>query len=246
MACAVPPAGYKLVPVASQAAARRFQAGVHLDESSYSAAALELQISELRTDFEELYNEALWRETRAWALVPEGSSSVTGSGAPAAEDAWAGLVGIRPATLDGPRSEGYLGFLAVARQHRRRGLGEVLLTHALNAAARAGFAHVRLVSLRCLYAAAVRLYDRAGFVSEQERHYKGEVTGLGEWVFDVCDLRLDMHRWAGALAPPGAAPPQAVITRALPQGPFEWPGRAARIREALADAAPSPGPCGRA
>jgi poly(3-hydroxybutyrate) depolymerase len=64
-------------------------------------------------------------------------------------------------------------------------------------AAAAGWATVSLVSLRCQYAPALRLYARAGFVSTQERHYTG-AGALGEWAFDVAWLTLDLRAaWAG-------------------------------------------------
>lgn len=230
MAPPPPPAGYRLVPVTDRAATRAFQVAIHLNASGYSPAALELQIEELRVDFPEFYDDALWAQTRAWAAIRDDA----GAGAPAA-GGWAGLVGVRPDVKAGGGGvgacAGHLGFLAVAPAHRRHGLGEALLTHALDAAAAAGWATVSLVSLRCRYAPALRLYDRAGFVSTQERHYTG--TGaLGEWAFDVAWLTLDVRAaWAGRLAPAGprgsVAPRQVTTTP-----PVDWPGRAARIRAA--------------
>lgn len=231
------PGGCAVVRCHDRDAARRFMGYIHLDTSGYCPAALELQISELCKDFPALYDDALFAEGACWVALPPSPPPP----APVADGLppWAGVVGVH-SDPDEPGS-GYLGFLAVHPAYRGQGLGEVLLVTALDEARRREYPTVSLVSLRCFYAAAVRLYERAGFVSAKEDHYTGEVppgTGGcaagGAWEFDVTWLALDMRGWHGALAPRGAAPHPRGVGRPLPQGPFDWPGRAARMRDALA------------
>ena len=80
------------------------------------------------------------------------------------EDGVVGWCDVMPDSRPASRHVGVLG-MGVVREHRGRGVGAALLTSALAAAREAGLTRVEL-TVREDNAAAIRLYERFGFVHE--------------------------------------------------------------------------------
>jgi GNAT superfamily N-acetyltransferase len=228
-------------------ALRRFVARSHLDASGYCPAALEVQISELPADFPSLYDAARFAAGASWVAEARGGALV-------------GCVGFTPGDDDdsggapaGPAAS--LDFFFVHPRLRGCGLGRALLHTAARAAAAAGYARLQLLTLGCRYAGAVALYRSEGFVEYKALpHY----TGPGGWTFHLVWLRLELPAWAATRgAHAGGAPPPALpaefdvaVAGTPPEDdgalrawlddptafplPWDWPGRGARVEEALA------------
>ena len=74
------------------------------------------------------------------------------------------LIGLAPAS----EHVAEITTVSVRASHRRQGLGQRLLSHAIQCAASQGFKRLTLITLKDVLADAVRLYERNGFVTVSE------------------------------------------------------------------------------
>lgn len=254
-------------------ALRKFQALNHLDATGYCSSALETQISELKPDFPDLYDERAFNDGWSWVAEIVGrassfnnesnscSSSSASSASSSSQSAIVGCIGMIRDSADADGTTAYLSFLSVHPDMRGQGLGDYLLQLALNEAVSLGFKRIHLLTLKCMYAAACRLYARAGFTAYKELEYNGD-----GWKFSLVWLELPLLKWngggegEGAVSAPNSSSSGAEALKSCyktklkpkwlepqegrmseverfrrPREPntFKWTGRAERISEAL-------------
>eukprot|EP00798_Chlamydomonas_sp_ICE-L_P017830 gene17830-24213_t len=136
---------------------RKFVSDVHVDSSSYSPESRALQISELPTDFPELFDEELWRPFDTWVSEISGAPDLHGT------------VALHPCyEADAPTGCLTLAHFFVHESTRKQGLGTKLLRLAMAEAQARGAPCVRLLTLRGVYDPAIRLYAREGFAVRKE------------------------------------------------------------------------------